>query len=335
MLVSASSCPNYFILHITSILLVGTDGQYLAPCPATVGRAPDVFLLQTASWTRNTMEWRASITLGMEVPQAQVLIAINILTVLNRPTFLGYLPLYHVSGQSWLTDKATDTGSETSGVVQETRKIWFEAPSAGISTDMGELTDDPDSDFPDLQPQGELDKGLLMSPVSTTLLCGFCFHSQRQSRFYPLQAEFYLRGRNLLRFKYYQMIFLIKKQSVAFKLRIELDSLFRPFTSHQTKDSSEGSNATQFNCTLKWDIWSLQMNVKHVLFEQRSKTMTQNPFKGEFSILVLSHSLSLLKARPVSPGNAEWCSGKARLHHTVLGRGKKTAQHTCAFEWSW
>lgn len=190
MLVLASSCPNYFILHITSILLVGTDGQYLAPCPATVGRAPDVFLLQTASWTRNRTEWRASITLGMEVPQAQVLIAINILTVLNHPTFLGYLPLYHVSGQSWLTDKATDTGSETSGVVQETRKIWFEAPSAGISTDMGELTDDPDSDSPDLQPLGELDKGLLMSPVSTTLLCGFCFHSQHQSRFYPLQAEF-------------------------------------------------------------------------------------------------------------------------------------------------
>lgn len=84
------------------------------------------------------------------------------------------------------------------------------------------------------------------------------------------------------------MIFLIKKASVAFKLRIELDSLFRPFTSHQTTDSSEGSNATQFNRTLKWDIWSLQMNVKHVLFEQRTKVMTRSPFKGESSILVLS-----------------------------------------------
>lgn len=142
-------------------------------------------------------------------------------------------------------------------------------------------------------------------------------------------------GINLLRFKYYQMIFLIKKASVAFKLRTVLGSLFRPFTSHQTTDSSEGSNATQFNLTLKWDIWSLQMNVKHVLFEQRTKIMTQSPFKGEFSILVLSHGLSLLKARPMSPGNAEWCSRKACLHHMVLGSGKKTAQHTCAFEWSW
>lgn len=85
------------------------------------------------------------------------------------------------------------------------------------------------------------------------------------------------------------IFFLIKKVHVAFKLRIYLDFLFRPPTSHQTKASSEASNVTPLNLTLKLDISSLQMNVKQVLCEHSVKIMTWNHFKGELSILGVSH----------------------------------------------
>lgn len=149
---------------------------------------------------------------------------------------------------------------------------------------------------------------LFPKPMTTiSWLCGFCFCSPHQSRHHLLQWVLTKEhDTNLRRFKWYQ-IFLIKNISVAFKLRIYLDILFRLFTPHQTTDYSEGCNATQFNCALKLDIWSLKMNVKQVLCEQRTKIMTGTTSKVklfQFWFYVLA-CLCLLKATQPSPVNTE------------------------------